>query len=114
MSLDGITSSIAAALAVITGIFGNNLWSRHIKTSNELAVAQYVLDKTQSELKDVRDTVARMNIENAVVQSKLATFDKAMAKLELIPDIAAELKATASAVRTLTDVVNSLAANRPE
>ena len=108
MSLEVVFGTVAAAGAGLSAIFGGGILTRYIKHSNELAVTKYILDDTKKKLEAVVADVAELKKDSVEFNTKIDQFTEHIKKLDLIPDLAAQLEATKSLVQSVQSMVSSI------
>lgn len=99
---------ISAGLAILSLLFGGSLLTRHQKQSNEMAVAKYRLDVAEQALKEMHEKVNLLETNSAEVNTKVGQYAEHIKKLDLIPELQAQLKATQELVEGIRSLIESV------
>jgi hypothetical protein len=114
MTIEAIFTAISGGCTFIGVLFGGGMLNRHIKQREELAVLRDRYAKLEDRVTRIDDKVIALDRDGTANAVKFEVFERAMRNLERIPEIAAKLDATVSAVSRLQEVVDDLAARRHE
>lgn len=112
MTVEVIVSTVSAAFAALTGLFGGNLFNKYMTHAKELAVTQYKLAEAEKRLEKLVNDVVTLQSDSKVVSMKIDEFVRHIAKLETIPSLDAKLDATIDLVKSMQEIVLSIAKER--
>lgn len=112
MTFEVVLASGAAVAAMVSVAFGGGLFKRYVDHAKELAVTQHILKETKEKLEIVVADVAKLKLATTEDHIRIEQYAEHIKKLELIPELSAQMSAMKDIVTSVQSTVTAIASHQ--